>query len=167
MSKIIFFDEHLEISDNPNGKKMFWRISSYVFVKRDNKVLMIIPEWHDVWELPGGEVELDETLSDAAIRECYEETGYKITIKKKKPIFTGEQFFRSRYLKKYFHSVIVVFEAELITEKRDIHTIDAVYEQDDKVDRISKVDWVDVSTLNKNNCHPNFYQLIRNGGNKT
>lgn len=30
------------------------------------------------WNLPGGHLEMDESLEDCAVRECYEETGIKI-----------------------------------------------------------------------------------------
>ena len=33
-----------------------------------------------LWEFPGGRVELGETPEAAAVRECYEETGIKVTI---------------------------------------------------------------------------------------
>lgn len=166
MSKAIFFNEHLKKVSIPKGQKIFWRVSSYVLVKNKNKILMEVPTWHDLWELPGGSVEKDESLIDAAIRECYEETGYKIKIENSQPIFTGEQFFKSEYLNKYFHSIIVVFNGILLSEKQDSHVINTMHESVGKRDEISKVDWIDSKSLIKKNCHPNFYHLINNLVNK-
>jgi 8-oxo-dGTP pyrophosphatase MutT (NUDIX family) len=50
-----------------------WRIASYVLATReDGTVLAIEPPWRVRWEPPGGAVELDESVLDAAIRECWE-----------------------------------------------------------------------------------------------
>ena len=54
-----------------------WRLSSYVVAVRDGAILLVEPVWAERWELPGGEVELDESLLDGAIRECREETGHR------------------------------------------------------------------------------------------
>lgn len=127
---------------------------------------MEVPVWNNVWELPGGGAEVKETLAEVAIRECYEETGYRVKIKKPQPIFTGEQFFKSEHLNKYFHSVFIVFEGELVSNKRDVHVINTLHEDAGELDEISKVDWIDPKSLNKKNCHPNFYQLIKDGGSR-
>lgn len=34
------------------------------------------------WTLPGGAIEFDESLRDAAIRETYEETGYRVSVQR-------------------------------------------------------------------------------------
>ncbi len=50
---------------------------------RNNLVLMVEQEdgyWAGKWILPGGKLELGETLEDCAARECYEETHVKVTI---------------------------------------------------------------------------------------
>lgn len=167
MSKAIFFNEHLQKVPGPNDQEIFWRLSSYVIVKREGKILMEVPTCHNAWELPGGGVEKEETLTDAAIRECYEETGYKIKIDNTQPLFTGEQFFRCEDLDKYFHSVIVVFAGNLVSDKQDAHVINTLHENVWIKDEIVKVDWIDPKSINKKNCHPNFYQLIKNGGNRT
>ena len=49
-----------------------WRLSSYVVAVRDGAVLLVEPVWAQRWELPGGAVEIEETLLDGAMRECQE-----------------------------------------------------------------------------------------------
>lgn len=58
-------------------------VSCSVVVKKDNKVLFI-KETKEVaagkYGLPGGKLELGETLAECAKRECYEETGFEVTV---------------------------------------------------------------------------------------
>ena len=45
---------------------------------RDNRILLTLRRDFEVWCLPGGTVEPDESLAQAAIREAREEVGYQI-----------------------------------------------------------------------------------------
>ncbi|MBD3218765.1 MAG: NUDIX domain-containing protein [candidate division Zixibacteria bacterium] len=51
----------------------------------DGKIILIKRKndpYKDYWALPGGMVEEDETVEEAAVREAEEETGVKIELKK-------------------------------------------------------------------------------------
>lgn len=158
---MIFYDEHLKKVNYQKGQEISWRISAYVLVTNKNKILMEMPAYNNFWELPGGSVDINENLTRAAIRECYEETGYKIKILKQEPINTGEQFFKSEAYNKFFHSILIVFEGGLVSEKQNVYIINTLHETAGVSDEISKVDWIDPKTLTKNNCHPMFYKIIK------
>jgi 8-oxo-dGTP pyrophosphatase MutT (NUDIX family) len=45
-----------------------------------------------LWTLPGGAIDPDELPADAAVRECYEETGLLVNIKRLIGVFGGPEF---------------------------------------------------------------------------
>lgn len=58
-------------------------IAATVLVERDGKILLVLRGENPgkgLWGLPGGFMEADETIEQAAARECLEETGLKIAL---------------------------------------------------------------------------------------
>ena len=84
-------------------------------VFKDNQVLLVRrgkPPARDLWAIPGGSVEIGETLQRAAEREIFEETG--ITIHALEPVFTFDYIERDESGCARFHYVIVDLTAEYV-----------------------------------------------------
>ena len=84
-------------------------------VFKNEHVLMVRrgqPPSEDLWAIPGGSVELGETLQEAAEREIFEETG--IHIRAGEPVFTFDAIDRDRAGKIRFHYVIVDLAADYV-----------------------------------------------------
>ena len=84
-------------------------------VFKDGCVLLVRrgqPPAEDLWAIPGGSVEIGETLQEAAEREILEETG--IQIRASKPIYTFDVIDRDAVGKVRFHYVIVDLAADYI-----------------------------------------------------
>lgn len=57
-----------------------------------------IPEAHMKWDLVGGSVEKDETVEETVLRECLEETGYKIMAVEALPLSVQKNWQHSDYV---------------------------------------------------------------------
>ena len=93
----------------------FPRVGVGAIVIKDGKVLMVkraAPPNQYLWAIPGGMLELGETLQEGAEREIFEETN--IRIRAGKPIFTFDLLERDHEARVYFHFVIVDMEAEYL-----------------------------------------------------
>lgn len=87
----------------------------------------------DSWSMPGGAVENNETLEQAAKREVLEETGLVVEIEDVAAV--NECFFK----KKKEHAIFITFKANIIGGEISI----------ENPNEISRITWVDISTANK------------------
>jgi 8-oxo-dGTP diphosphatase len=93
----------------------FPRVGVGAIVIKDGKVLLVrraAEPNKDLWAIPGGMLELGETLQEGAEREIFEETN--IRIKAGKPIFTFDLLERDPEGRVHFHFLIVDMEAEYL-----------------------------------------------------
>ncbi len=91
------------------------RVAVGAIVIKDNRVLLVKrsqPPGEGLWAIPGGGVELGETLQQAAEREIMEETG--LTIQAKDPVYTFEVIEPDDAGRPRFHYVIVDLMADYV-----------------------------------------------------
>jgi 8-oxo-dGTP pyrophosphatase MutT (NUDIX family) len=139
-----------------------WRVGAYALARRDGRVLMVEPVHSDRWELPGGGVEIDETVVEAATRECLEETGYRFVITDPVPVYVGELFFFWRQHAapspgpRYWHALMLVFHG--VTEG------DALPDGPPDPSEIRRVRWIDPVTLTPEMTQSHHWAALQRAG---
>ena len=56
------------------------------------RVLLIRRRDNNLWALPGGCQDLGETPTECAVRECYEETGFRIRVTRLLGVFSSKRY---------------------------------------------------------------------------
>lgn len=85
-------------------------------VFKDGKVLLVQrgrPPAQGQWAIPGGNVELGETLQQAAERETLEETG--LVIRAEDPIYTFDAIVKDKLGRVQFHYIIIDLTAHYVS----------------------------------------------------
>ena len=101
------------------------KISAGIIIRYKDSILLCHPTnapWKDSYSFPKGLVEDDEDLIDAAIRECFEETGIRVTREQIVNRFVvqykkGRNFFKKVYI--YQINIDSLGELELTNEVVD------------------------------------------------
>jgi len=128
----------------PKNKLPKKRESAHGIFIKDSKILLVKPNWRDIWELPGGGKNSNENLFDALKREFLEETGFSINKFEKNPIHIINTKFYADDLDEYFDSQISFF------------MIKELGEQDKKMidnSEIIDLQYIPISELGKKNMN--------------
>jgi len=123
--------------DNNGAYPSSPRVAVGAVIFKDARVLLVLrskPPAENQWSIPGGCVELGETLQEAAEREILEETG--ISIRAGEPVYTFDVIERDARGRIRFHYVILDLAADYISGE--------VKAGDDALD----VSWVSSKDLN-------------------
>lgn len=105
-------------------------------IVRDSSVLLVRRTQEPgkgLWSVPGGLVELGETVEDAARREAKEETGIEVRIEKLLDVIDSVVYDDQRKIR--FHYVLIIFLAHPLTTAAEPHA------------DVSEVRWVHFSDL--------------------
>lgn len=107
------------------------KIIAGCIIIRDNKILMVKEaqkKCYGQWNYPAGKVDEFEKITDAAIREVYEETGCKVKLTGVLPICTVDN--------KNETLVVVKFIADILEENISFNK-----------DEILDVKWIDINEI--------------------
>lgn len=107
-------------------------VYALIFDEVNNSVLMVQNE-NEVWTLPGGAVEDNETLQQAVVREAFEETGLEVEVGN--IVAINEAFFPERGN----HAILFTFSAKIIGG-------DLVISREEE---ILQIKWINLQTANQ------------------
>jgi len=152
----IYYDHIRQPVEKPDTTPVVWRPSAYgVLTNEKGEWFMVEPTWAKEWDLPGGGIELEESVRDGLIREFYEETGYRVRVLGQ-PMYLGESYFYHQKLG-FCHTIFSIFQVELVDEERDeqvVNTFDDGFE-------IRRGQWIDPMSLQEEAVHPIYWPFVK------
>lgn len=100
-----------------DGSPVEWRVSAYALVIKDNKLLTVKSKLETLRDVPGGGIELGETIEEAIARECQEEAGAQVKLGS--IVWVNQDWFRHRN-GTFFQAVQLFYRAELVGELQTV-----------------------------------------------
>lgn len=97
------------------GNRLLLTAGATVIVIKDNRILLNLRADTKTWGIPGGAIELGETIEETARRELFEETGLKAEKFTLLNVFSGNDFYFEYPNGDKLYSVIALFKAENVS----------------------------------------------------
>jgi ADP-ribose pyrophosphatase YjhB (NUDIX family) len=86
------------------------KVAAAVLVEREGRVLLarrVNEPQQGRWSLPAGFVEADEDPKDAAVRECFEETGFKVRVTDLLDVIAGREHAGGA-------SIVILYQGQIV-----------------------------------------------------
>ena len=119
-----------------------------VILNKQGEILLQKRTDKNKWGLPGGVVELEESYSEAAVREAFEETGLKVKPKKLLGIYSGQKYKISYPNGDKVQTVAAAFYVEIVGGKlktqKDAETLELKYFAKGNLPEIAGPDFEDM-----------------------
>lgn len=124
------------------------KIAQKVIVEQAGKILLVQDprEERDIWELPGGRMNVDEEPRAAMQREFEEEMGVAINVHE---VLHMEQFIQGNEGKRAF---VIVYRATLVNK-------DTSFKTDPR--EVSQVAWYTAAEVQSLSLYPEYEQAVR------
>lgn len=108
------------------GHKPMLSAGATIVVLKDNKILLNQRSDTNTWGVPGGSLELGETLEEAALRELKEETNLQAESFTLLNVFSGNEFYFEYPNGDKLYSVIALYLANTVTGKLKINDDESI-----------------------------------------
>jgi ADP-ribose pyrophosphatase YjhB (NUDIX family) len=95
--------------------------SAFVFDSKREKVLLLQRADDGRWAVPGGAMEAGESLSEACMREVFEETGLKVKVNRLLSVYTSPHRLLTYLDGNKLQAVNLHFEAEIVDGKLTVN----------------------------------------------
>lgn len=151
----IYHDINQEPQKKPKDAPVVWRPSVYgVLENNKNEWLMVQPTWIEKLDLPGGGIEVEESIHEGLKREFYEETGYKVEAEGD-IVYIGESHFFHTKLG-FCHGIILIYKVFLISDVQDRYVVNTFEDGDE----IADIRWVNPKELREGDVSKPFWPFI-------
>lgn len=122
-------------------EKFYFRPSVYAIIKNGNKILTTRTKSKNKIWFPGGAINVGEKLHEALTRECFEETGLKIS-KIGEQLLFKENFFYYQPEDLAMHAYLFFYLCEV--EHGDL-TINGIEKEEDLI----ATEWIDINEIKR------------------
>jgi ADP-ribose pyrophosphatase YjhB (NUDIX family) len=131
-----------------SAEELSFRPSVYGVAIKDDKVLLV-PQFGDGYDFPGGGVDLGELLTDTLIREVKEETG--LDVEPGHVLLVKDNFFFHPYKKKALQTPLTYFLCEVVGGELSMEGFD-----EHEKEYAQKAEWVALDQV----PHLKFYNDV-------
>lgn len=148
-----FRDQYGKVVEKPADRSVTFRPSAYAVVINDaGQLLMVKSAYDGRYLLPGGGIEVGESIANCVARECREETGYQV-LAETSPINFRETLFHEKISDQYYHVVGLFFKGQIVDSSRG--------GQIEDITEIASVEWRDLISLQENECSHYIWPVIK------
>lgn len=108
---LIFTDSNGQVVEY-DGSPLAWRVSAYSLITQNQNIFLVRSVGENLYDLPGGGIEVGESVEEALKREALEEAG--LVIEPKRSLSYHQDYFYHRKEKKFYQTMLLYFHSDLL-----------------------------------------------------